>query len=289
MRNQEEIIKEENEQAALECQYAARYYFNTAEKYFTGVLLFSIISLVTAFVPSANNATLNSTLQILSIISDVVVMLLTLVMHKAVNKAATLRNHFDRVVFDLRDNNSSEDMHRIMCEWIYTATHKKPEFSELQMQNTGSATPPGVRDWYEFSKTFPDSEAVHECQRQNVWWDKKQSKGRLMVLIILMIIAIALLIIYAYNGASIIKFLVCVISILVSFFDPIKNCCDYIAQSYILDGASIITDYDGNQQQITRVQELIENRREIPVLGINRIHARSSKQLSEQYEKISKG
>jgi len=289
MRNQEEITKAENERPALECQYAARYYFNAAEKFFTLALIVSFISVLAAFIPSTSSAAFNIALSILSVLCDAVVILLTIMMHKAVEKAATLRNYFDRIVFNLEGDNSSEDMHRTIREWIQTAIYKNLENYKLQIQNSGRDTPPGVKNWYEFSKDFPGNEAVHECQRQNVWWDKKQSKCRLAILVILILCAIVMLLLYARNGASPLKILICAISIIVVFSDHIQNYYTYIKQSYILEGASIEADYGGNIQQIIHVQELIEQRRKIPILGINLIHAHSSKKLSEQYEEISKG
>ena len=99
-----------------------------------------------------------------------------------------------------------EDSYTDICkqklrEIALTAYNKHKKEADIHIHNTGRDKPPGVRNWYEFKNTVADLQAQFECQKQNVWWNKKIVKNRMIILpIILFIIISFLLLCLSYSN-----------------------------------------------------------------------------------------
>ena len=288
MNRQEQIAAKQNELPMLECQYASRYYFNRAEKLSALAFGFAAISVLSIFLPESESTQWNNITLIIPFLADIVAAILYFSMDKAVEKGATLRNIFDAIALQINIQEHQNINDRYVREIILKALNHDKDKAYQQMNNTGRDNPPGVKNWYEFSKNYSDLEAVHECQRQNIWWDKHLSNGRLVVNIILLICVALILVYFKIKGESLLRIFLCGISFIATFFDRIANNIKYYQQSLMLEGISKNIDLNGNREQIKHLQEGIEARREIPVLGINLFHRVNSNKLSKNYEHITK-
>ena len=288
MNRQEQITTKQNEAPMLECQYASRFYFNRAEKLSAFAFGAAAISVLSIFLPEAESTQWNNITLIVPILADIVAAILYFSMDKAIEKAATLRNIFDAIVLQINVQGHQSINDRYVREIILKALNHDKDKASQQMNNSGRNNPPGVKNWYEFSKKYSDLEAIHECQRQNIWWDKHLSNGRLVMNIILLIGVALILIYFKVKGESLLRIFLCGISFIATFFDRIANNIKYYRQSLMLEGISKNIDLNGNLEQIEHLQEGIEARREIPVLGINIFHRINSNKLSKSYEHITK-
>ena len=129
---------------------------------------------------------------------------------------------------------------------------------------------------------------MHECQRQNVWWNRKQLKFRTIVNAILLIVVLIILGLCINHGIELWRVGICAVSFIITFFDRIINNIKYILVSKEIDGMSENVDFYGNVKQIANLQKHIADRRKIPILGINILHQITNKRLSERYASMTK-
>ncbi len=268
----------------LKCQYASRYFFNTAENYNTAAIILSILSALCILVPDTHKCLS----LLLPLIFDTLVFVFYLRMGQLISDAALLRNHFDNIVLEFKNAQLSEkDLRKIQALILKSSSNNAD--CQRQISNTGRDAPPGVRDWYEFSKIYSDSEVVFECQKQNQWWNKEMQQRRIVTypFIICLSIVCAVLAGY-YLKVTWLEIVVCFGGIVVTFFDRIIENVRYFRLSLKIDDYCELLSTSKNKKQINALQALIESRRELRVVELNHAHIKNSKRLSEQYEKISK-
>lgn len=169
-----EIQVRQNQELQLKIQYAARECYNTAEKLNYWVWGLCILSFVIGFLPNESGSVL---LSVGSILCDVLAFLLNIALVKKNSNAAMLRKHFDDCVLKIGCEECSTS--RETFELVEKICAKHPQKFVTQIKNSGIDSPPGVKDWYSFSKKYEGSEAQFECQRMNAWWDSKLSQWRL--------------------------------------------------------------------------------------------------------------
>ena len=288
MSKQEKIVRKQNERSMLEYQYAARYYYNHAEKLSALAFLFAFFSVLSMMLPEQKNNDWSCFLIGFPIVCDAISILLYYFMGKDVQTAALLRNYFDAVILDIDVNEYTDSLKRNIKDLTKLAIKKYINYATVQIANTGRDNPPGVKDWYEFSKNYSDIEVVHECQRQNVWWNRKQLKFRTIVNAILLIVVLIILGLCINHGIELWRVGICAVSFIITFFDRIVNNIKYILVSKEIDGMSENVDFYGNVKQIANLQKHIADRRKIPILGINILHQITNKRLSERYASMTK-
>ncbi len=289
MNLQERIKKRQNDQDMLECQYSARYYYNAAEIRNAISLFFSILAAFCVVIPNFSNTTISSLILFLPILFSFLSILFIYLMKRKVLCASTLRNYFDDNVLEFFSNKRSQDEIRKIHTLIIDATSKHRSKFEEQITNTGRDNPPGVKNWYEFSKEYSDTEVVFECQKQNQWWNKRMLCIRLIFSVVLLsfillgTIALCLLI-----NIPVPKILASFCGLIVILIDRIVENKRYICLSSKIDNFFEAYSVSKSKKQIKALQELLESRRSLPVLEINFIHKKLSRVLSERYEDISK-
>ena len=275
---QERIFRRQNDEDMLKCQYVARHSFNLAETFSTLAFFFSMLSIFCVFVPDCI---------LLPLALDALSILFYFLMGKSVSIAALLRNYFDETVLGLSINRPQSELRKIQ-EYIVKYTSKNKAEYQRQITHTGRDVPPGVKDWYEFSKDYEDSEVVFECQKQNQWWNKKMTQQRMityLAIVLACIVAIAL--IHFYLQVSHLLIAVCFGSAIITFCDRIYENVLYLRLSMKISDYCEAYSSSRDDDQIRALQKLIENRRELRVVEINYIHKKISKWLSEQYAEIS--
>ena len=165
---------------------------------------------------------------------------------------------------------------------------KYAEECKVQITHTSRSNPPGVKDWYEFSREYTDSEVVFECQRQNQWWNKKLLAKRMVYYAIVCgVVIVASVSLISFSCISAWRIIVSFLGIAISLIDRIYENFLYISLSKKIDNYVELIAISKNDDQIKELQRKIEERRAMPVLEMNIIHKKSSKSLSERYEKIT--
>ena len=285
---QKEIQERQNKPEMLMHQFAARYYFNTAEKCFTAAFILSVAALSLALFDS-DDSILSTLLLIIPPMFGVCSWILIFRASRFVKNAALLRNYFDNQVLGLKDGFTPETTMRKIKQLTNRVVKKHRTEYEIQVVHTSKDNPPGVKDWYEFSKQYSDSEVIFECQRQNQYWTKKLLIMRLVFYGILFIITltVAILLCCAFQ-IGFWKVVSCVFGLLGVIADSIINNTRYINITSEIDGAIKILEISNDAAQIEKFQEMLGSRREIPVLEINLIHRRNSSSISEEYNRLSK-
>ena len=266
----------------LNCQYSARVLFNRAEKYSYFTFIISIFSALCVFL-NGNMASF-----LIPVITSILSVVTTYLMKKNQKLAAMIRNYFDANVLGINDNNYSETEVCKIASIVEKIISKSPKKHSIQISHTGKDDPPGVKDWYQFSKDYPGNEAVFECQKQNCWWNDRLCKNRITILMGLFIVFIVIYcLITHYLKISFFHSLLCVISLLLGLGYQIVENITYLKISNDLNVLLNVPNISQNEEQLYHIQARLNDRRELAVLEINWLHRRTSKTWSEQYERIT--
>ena len=288
---QEIISQRQNSPEMLDCQYAARHYYNSAEKLNFWVVFFSLISECFIFLPNCNEPNYEIISLVIPVILGIVAYTCNFFVEKNISAAATLRNYFDDIVLGFEhkpkyDKDKLTIIKNLLAD--ISDQDKKNENYQAQISNNGRCNPPGVKDWYEFSKSYSDSEVIFECQKQNAWWNSELHKKRVInegILLIGIFIAISLG--YFYFRIPLLKIIICSISIICTLADKIISQIKYRQLSIKIDNiVSFLNTETKRKGEIKKLQKLISERRELHVVECNYIHRNNSKRLSEKYEKM---
>ena len=277
---QEKIRKRQNEKAMLKYQFAARKCFNLAETFGNIAFVVSLISVVLILLPEISDESISL---FLPIVLDLVALGSYTAMGHCVSVGADIRNYFDQFVLDIDGGRySREDKIKLENKVDRVTQIFKRECAE-QIVNTGHDNPPGVKDWYEFPKQYKDSDVVFECQKINARWDKELTQKRLILQVsILFLIAILSLLVCVLCGVTVPKIIACVFSAALTLFDRAKENIKYIRQSDKIHNWIESLGISKSKSQVKGLQELIEEKRKMRVVGINLLHKKNSHKMSEQ-------
>lgn len=280
-----EIQKRQNSIDMLNCQYAARFCFNRAESMGYLALVISMLSALCVFLPDSDNVI---SLAIPTLISFFSIVIQGYSEHIQ-KKAAMLRNYFDAVVLGINESNYTLEDRRKIQRYVLGIIAKKPREHQIQIENTGLDTPPGVRDWYNLSFDETGTSAVFECQKQNYGWTKDLACKRIQAtaFFIVTMVIICVIVIWAFKVPAL-KWLA---SFLAFAFNRVTNGRNSYRHYRIMEEIHTIVkmpDIESNPIQIEHLQKKISEMRELPVLEINAIHKHYNKQWTELYESMIK-
>jgi len=274
----------------LRYQYASRSYYNSAEK------LNDLVWLIVVFAWSVifwhDNLSFSKIFSVgICFFADMVAMILNSQIKKNVYWASALRKYFDAYVLGINIDQFKESEIEKLEELSIKATKKCVEKSKEQMSNTCYDTPPGVHNWYEFSQTLSEQDAIYECQKQNCWWNKKLMYKRILyTIIVLLLLFIVYLVFYLFIKAK--------TGILLFFFSSsglVLKCversianCKYYMLSLKIDGALEVLTNSRSDENIKNLQTQIDARRSMLVLERNFIHKHYAKEYTELFDDIRK-
>ena len=278
-----DIAERQNEPFMLKIQYAARFCYNLAEKQNYFVWLFCFISAFSIFLPDGLPEYLPL---VVPFTADIIAWILMTFVNKNVQKGADLRKYFDVYSVNISTDQYSESEKRRLTEISEKIYSKNSEVAELQMRNTGNDNPPGVHDWYMFSKQYNGLEAKFECQRQNTWWDKKLFPIKCAVTALVFGIAVIVFVTVAiWNGFFLI--LLCSAGLLTKLFERVVDNGKYCILSIKIDGAQQTLEAHLTIEGVEQLQALINERRAVNILGINLLHKKLANKLTKKYNNIS--
>ena len=285
MINSQGINNRQNEDLFLKIQYASRRYFNAAESinYLSWALC--ITSAMMIFVPDSASKLISMGIPALL---EVLALITSCAFNHMLKNAAVLRNFFDSYVLMRGEDNYTNIGTQKLKEIALNAYHKHKKEADIIIRNTGRDKPPGVRNWYEFKNTVDGIQAQFECQKQNVWWNKKMVKNRLIILPLIWFLLISLFIaMFVLFKSDVLSIVVCAIGIIVKLTERVWEHYHYHEISIKIETIQNHAERELTTEVIKELQELINKRREIPVLEINIIHKIKAKQYSSSYEETS--
>jgi hypothetical protein len=276
----DEIQSRQNEENLLKIQYAARKYYNTAEKLNNYVWLLCLMSALSLFLPVAWPTLLTHGIPFCA---DLVAAGLMLLVNHKVTTAAKLRRYFDAYVLNICLDDFSVTEIRKIKEISDRTYSKKTEKSKIQMTNIGYDSPPGVLEWYVFQKPYFGFSAQLECQRQNAWWNSKMLRTRLMVTLCAAILVSIGFVLFMVKGEILISILG-LAGLLIKIVERIIENGKYIMISIQIDGALKAIEPCPTKESVEKLQNFIDKRREVNVLEFNWFHERFANMLSKSYD-----
>ncbi len=285
MINSQIISNRQNESLLLKIQYASRRYFNSAEIVNYVSWLLCIVSAVMIFIPDSAPELIEKGIPVLL---DVFAFITVYIFNSKLKNAASLRNYFDSYVLMICEDNYTDVRKQELREIALNTYNRHKKEADISIQKTGRDKPPGVKDWYEFKNPVDDLQAQFACQKQNIWWNKKMVKNRMIILPIILFILIsffvAMFVLFKSDAPSII---VCAIGIILKVIERIIEHYFYHKISIKIDAIQSHAERELTAETVKELQELIDERREIPVLEINIIHKLKAKRYSSSYEETS--
>ena len=282
------ISEKQNEPRMLRYQYAARSFYNRAEIQNFFVWIFVLISWALIFIPI--NEKNETPLLCIAFFSDLIAAFFCSRVLYTVNIASSLRKYFDAYVFGFDLNRFSELEVRGFEELIIKIINTHQKSSRIQMMNTGRDKPPGVLDWYEIPTHLSEQDAIFECQKQNCWWNKKITIKRIAFSGVLIISFFCITIGFfkiTNTDLSVLKVALCSAGLVLKAGERIATNIRYYLLGLKIDHALETLEVSKNSKLLLHLQELIENRRTMPVLEINIVHRMLAEKLSVLYKRIS--
>lgn len=197
-----------------------------------------------------------------------------------------LRKHFDDCVLKIGCEECSTS--RETFELVEKICAKHPQKFATQIKNSGNDSPPGVKDWYSFSKKYEGSEAQFECQRMNAWWDSKLSQWRLGLAITSTVILMGA-VFYLVPIKEIWTIIVCLVGIMLKLIERAREYILYYQLSYKISGVMEIIrlNQPPDEKALVVLQDLINQRRSTSVFGVNFVYEKLAKPLTDLYRRIS--
>lgn len=210
-------------------------------------------------------------------------------MEKAVLIASDFRKLFDRNVFELESDviitHNSFDRLVELREKVITRNIRN---YTVQSENSGEDEPPGVKNWYNTNADMTGDDAIFECQKENVWWDKKILVCQWLFcgVITILIISVAILLLRAKSLAEVSLILLSEAGLLIRVCERIAVIYQYKKISIEID--TIVSSFDAfaEHKGVSMLQSKIEQRREIPMTHINYLHKKAARKLTELYTKV---
>ena len=280
--NSKEILEKENQPNMLKIQYASKYYFNKAELESKIIRSLEIVSILTVFLPNLVASDLVTSIQI---IIDLLIVNLTSYFNDSIESAACLRNYFDSVVLDIHPQQYSESEVQKVHEKAEIVFLKNGNEALIQISNTGNDTPPGVKNWYDFTSDLTGLDAVFECQKQNIWWNEKIDEDRIKkrnLFYIIFFIFLFLLSIQLEN--SLLHTFLSLAVVALNTFIHKQTSDRYREKSIEINATKNNILLHPNIHQIVDLQRLINERRCLPILESNAYHNKNSANLSQLYQ-----
>lgn len=279
------INNRQNEDQYLKMQYAARKCYNVAEKINYLSWGFCILAALMIFVP---DSTTNFITLGIPVLLEIAAFATAIIFNNKVKNAADLRNHFDSHVLMINEGEYTDSEKSTLRELALNIYQNNLAEAEISIRNTGRDNPPGVRNWYEFKRNVQGINSQYECQKQNIWWNKKMIKNRLVWFpVIFVILLAAFVLMFVLFESDILSIIACSIGIIIKTAERIIEHYNYHVISIQIETIKNHIENKLTTENINDLQSLINKRRSIPVLEINRIHKTKAKKFSESYEIIS--
>lgn len=258
----EEINEKQNEDKMLQLLYYSRKLYNNANTLFLYKMIILVINAILAIID------INP---IVIVILSIIYIILQYCENICIKNASRAREIFDAILFEFQIPNDYENIK----ENAYKICQKNKKEFEIQKNNTGEDSPPGVKNWYTQNDGNTKNEIIFKCQIENTKWDEKVTKINSVVfwsgIIILFIIYIII-----RNKDSVVDF---ILGILLSFeliIQLIEIAVEYrkynknlIERKFQIEKIKLKKI---KKDELISLQKLINERRNLKLVPFNNIH-----------------
>ena len=205
---------------------------------------------------------------------------------------AKTKQYIDDVLFNFKNGiilDSKDDI----LEFATECCERYEKDYKIQIENTGSDCPPGLKNWYNVIDSVDTNEIIFECQKENSWWQKKLFiiyRNWLYVIIIIITITLIILFINGITVKTIILFFLSNVSIFLNGFEDIFATHKYnIMLEKIQEDIQMIEKAKRiGLDQLKQLQANINSLREIRCFVPNILHSKKSTEYHLLYSKINK-
>lgn len=273
-------MNRENTEELLMVQCASRICFNRGEKlnYLTWILCIGI----------ATASLFNNFVAIVTVvILDFLLFVTTILFDNNVKKGADFRAYFDNEVLKYINNDKKQNKD-IISEARKLQIQHSAFFAE-QVVHTAHDNPPGVKDWYKVNESLPEVDAEIACERENIGFDSQMITYRGWALSILSCVLLTswmiLTIIYCPfdRGALLIGYG----GLFVKLMERVIRNIQYYGISKCIEGMMSCVN-SKSMEQLSDIQVKIDEKRRIPVYGINWLYKRHASELEKVYSTDTK-
>lgn len=271
------INKRQNQEDMLQFQYLAKYSYNKASKYNIGILILTIISVVCLLVGYFW----------LQIMLSLGITYLNYIKIKNIHLGADAKTYIDRTLFNFDINFTLSKIEKLRDKAL-KVIEKNQEDYNLKKSHDGSSSIRGVKDWYSVGGK-DGIEGVYQCQRENLYWDKKLVKKYGIILISILIISIILFVILNKNLSKEIAELLSIYYIVYSTLGiELFGLMKYAFYSSRIDQTKVICEKIENLEDrkiiLLELQEKIEERRKQPYTIPDTVHKINSSKYHKRWK-----
>ena len=218
----DKIFIRQNDEDILELLFAQRISYNRAEKLNTiGWCLTLILLLLEGckkWIPIVEN-----NLLVINAVLAVIIFLVDFKTSDMIKKGSQIKNLIDCTLFGFPVEKDTEKL----VDYSISLKLKYPKRYKEQINHSGDSTIKGVKDWYTRYNSENHNYVILNCQKENIWWNKKLVAFYKRILIAIVLGVIAILFISVGSGNITIN-LICVTVILVS--TVLFRCISALAQ-----------------------------------------------------------
>lgn len=276
-----EIIKNQNKEKMLCLQYAARHYYNVAERINYALWACCFGSYIFSLFDG------NMVIYLIMALFDVGTFVLSKIMKNDAQKAADLRELFDIKVLGFENRFSRNEVQDLMSISYNIKKRKSKDYKKSIVSNAYD-NPPGIKDWYVFSTSLPEKMAQLECQNQNRRWDKALYKKRKKIYaVIFSVVVMVLLIVMVIKKLFKVTIINSTILVILWCLERIKDNKEYDNLCNEIDIGFDFVDEHPTEKNLKDLQEKINKKRRLTVFGMNMLYKKKAKDLSEQYKYIT--
>lgn len=192
------MFDKQNENQFIELLFLQRRSYYAAENWNRALWGITILSAVIASVSIFN---ISDSLKVL--VSSIMI-LFAWIAHNQLKKkimiGAYAKELFDRSLYAQTIKCSNWEVKPDEIREIAHCTRlKHSKEYNVAFANSGEDKPRGLKDWYTSSTNENRNESIFECQKENIWWDKKLSTNYKNVVGLLALIGIVGFLIINYN------------------------------------------------------------------------------------------
>ena len=218
---------------------------------------------------------------LLQVAITIIIFFLQNIIHKFTDIGASCRHLFDYKLFGFNPTtkygNYTEDE---IYELAVGEKHKNKKKYDIAISHKGTDKERGVKFWYKLDSSWPINKAIMECQKQNVFWDKKLTAVVCGAILIVNIVTISLLVIINLNST--------LLEIIINIFGPmfllVEKDALFVQKCFALYKlhAKMNTCFNADESTPEARQELIEERRRLDFIVPNFLHHLFSDTLHAQ-------
>ena len=285
------IMETQNKDEVLMLIFSARKYYSNAEKLKVALWIISVLPIIIGKLNFDNTNFKTFNVLVTSSIIPILVFFLNFLLKKWIDIAANTKEVVDKLLFDFSIDKICMD--RYLDKAIENKQKYEKEY-EIQSKNTGRDNPPGIKDWYEINSSDDELELILNCQKQNVYFDRKILKKFSAILCCFFIVVLACIIFISF-GSTLKEFLMKLIpftSLGLMLFIEYEEYKKVEKEIISIDtNFEIIEKISGKQNKefiLKKVQNSIFNRRKAHFLTPSILHKIYSKTLHKLWKTLHK-